>query len=64
MRFPLKIVYGRLITIVHLGSGELKGMANLIISMFYLEDLNKQCILIPVSSKSVEKCGSCGVLNI
>ena len=26
--------------------------------------LNKPCILIPVSSKSVEKCGSYGHLNI
>ena len=26
--------------------------------------LNKPLILIPVSSKSVEKCGSCGHLNI
>ena len=34
------------------------------ISMFYIKDLNKPCILIQVSSKSVEKCGSCGRLNI
>ena len=32
------------------------------ITMFYMEDLNKPCILIPVSSKSVEKRGSCGCL--
>ena len=34
------------------------------ITMFYMEDLNKPCILIPVSSKSVEKNGSCERLNI
>ena len=42
----------------------LKGTATLMITMFYINDLNKPCILIPVSSKSVEKCGSCGRLNI
>ena len=42
----------------------LKGTATLVITMFYMKDLNKQCILIPVSSKSVEKCGSCVRLNI
>ena len=41
----------------------LKGTATLKMT-FYMEDLNKPCILIPVSSKSVEKCGSCGRLNI
>ena len=30
----------------------------------YMKDLNKPWILIPVSSKSFEKCGSCGRLNI
>ena len=32
----------------------LKGTATLIITMFYMKDLNKPCILIPVSSKSGE----------
>ena len=41
----------------------LKGTATLMITMFYMENLNKPCILIPVSSKSVEKYGSCGRLN-
>ena len=36
----------------------------MMITTIYLKDLNKPCILIPVSSKSVEKCGSCGRLNI
>ena len=43
---------------------DLKGMATLMIALFYMKDLNKPWILIPVSSKSVEKCGSCGRLNI
>ena len=42
----------------------LKGTAALMITMLYMEDLNKPCILILVSSKSVEKRGSCGRLNI
>ena len=42
----------------------LKGTATLMITMFNMQDLNKPLILIPVSSKSVEKCGSCGHLNI
>ena len=33
-------------------------------TMFYIEDLTKPCILIPVSSKLVEKYGSCVRLNI
>ena len=41
-----------------------KGTATLIITMFYMKDLNKPPILIPVSSKSVEKCGSYWRLNI
>ena len=32
--------------------------------MFYMKDLNKPCILIPFSFKSVEKRRSCGRLNI
>ena len=32
--------------------------------IFYVKYLNKPRILIPVSSKSVGKCGSCGRLNI
>ena len=42
----------------------LKGTATLMITVFYMKDLNKQCILIPVSSKSVEKRGNFGSLNI
>ena len=34
------------------------------ITMFYMQDLIEPCILISVSSKSVEKRGSCGRLNI
>ena len=34
------------------------------ITMFYMKDLNKPQILISVSSKSVEKSGSYGRLNI
>ena len=36
----------------------------MIITMFYTRDLNKPWILIPVSSKSVEKRRSCGRLNV
>ena len=42
----------------------LKGTATLMITMFYMKDLNKPWILILVSSKSVEKRKSCGRLNI
>ena len=42
----------------------LKETVTLIITMFDMKDLNKPWILIPVSSKSVEKCGSCGRLNM
>ena len=42
----------------------LKGTATLMITMFYKKDLNKPCILIPLSSKSVDKRISCGHLNI
>ena len=38
----------------------LKGTA----TMFYMKALNEPSILIPVSSKSVEKCVSCWRLNI
>ena len=34
------------------------------ISMFYMKELYEPWILIPVSSKSVEKYGSCRRLNI
>ena len=34
------------------------------ITMFYMKDLNKSGILIPVSSKLVVKHRSCGCLNI
>ena len=43
---------------------QLKGTATLINCMFYQKELCKPWILIPVSSKSVEKCGSCVRLNI
>ena len=33
------------------------------ITMFYMKDLKIPCILIPVSSKSVEKRGRCWRLN-
>ena len=42
----------------------LKGTATLIISAFYMKKLSEPCILIPVSSKSVEKYASYGRLNI
>ena len=41
----------------------LKGTATLTITMFYMKDLNNRLILIPVSSKSVEKLRSCRRLN-
>ena len=43
---------------------DLKGTATLMITDIYMKDLNKPWILIPVSSKSVKKCGSFGRLNI
>ena len=42
----------------------IKGTATLMITMLNMKDLNEPWILIPVSSKSVEKCGSYGCLNI
>ena len=42
----------------------LKGTTTLVITMFYVKDLNKPLILILVSSKSVEKCRSYGRSNI
>ena len=42
----------------------IKGTATLMITALYMIDLNKPCILIPVSSKSVEKLRSCRRLNI
>ena len=42
----------------------LKGTATLMISMFYMKKLSEPWSLIPVSSKSVEKFGSYGRLNI
>ena len=42
----------------------LKGTATLMITMFYMKDLNRPRILIPVSSKLVENCGSYWRLNI
>ena len=42
----------------------LKGTATLMICMFYQKELCKSWILIPVSSKLVEKCGSCVRLKI
>ena len=41
----------------------LTGTVTLIITL-YMKELNKPCILIPVSSKSVEERESCGRLNI
>ena len=43
---------------------KLKGTATLVISMFYVNELSEPWSLIPVSSKSVGKCGSYGCLNI
>ena len=42
----------------------LKGTATLMISLFDMKELYLPWILKPVSSKSVEKYGSCGRLNI
>ena len=42
----------------------LKGTATLMISIFYMKEFSEPWILIPVLSKSVEKCGSYGRLNI
>ena len=42
----------------------LKWTATMMISMFYMKELSEPWILIPVSSKSVEKYGSYGRLNI
>ena len=43
----------------------LKGTATLMVTMLNMKDLNnKPSNLIPVSSKSVEKRRSCGLLNI
>ena len=42
----------------------LKGTATLMISMFYKKELYETWNLIPVSSKSVEKYGCYGRLNI
>ena len=42
----------------------LKGTATLKMSMFYMKELYETWILIPVSSKLVEKYGSYGCLNI
>ena len=40
---------------------ELKGTATLIITMFYMKDINKPLLLIPVPSKSVENVEVVGV---
>ena len=42
----------------------LRGTATLMITMFYMRDLNKPWILIPIISKSVEKRRCRGHLNI
>ena len=42
----------------------LKGTATLVIGVFYMKEPFETWILIPVSSKSVEKYGSYGRLNI
>ena len=44
--------------------GRLKGTATLMITMLYMKDPNKPCILISVSSELVEKRRSCGCLSI
>ena len=44
--------------------GSLKGTATLVISIFHMKEIYERWILIPVSSKSVEKYGNCGRLNI
>ena len=46
------------------GNQSLKGMATLMISMFYMKELSEPLSLITASSKSVEKCGSYWHLNI
>ena len=51
-------------TKILMNNGSLKRTATLMITMFYMKDLTKPRILIPVSSKSVDQCGSCGLLNI
>ena len=43
---------------------DLKGTATLISSMLYMKELYEPWILIPDLSKSVEKYGSCGRLNV
>ena len=45
-------------------STSLKGTATLMITVLYMKDLNKPRIMMPVSSKLVEKSGSCELLNI
>ena len=50
--------------VVQIQRTNLKGTATLMIGMFYMKDLFESWILIPVSSKSVQKYGSCGHLNI
>ena len=45
---------------IHVGKA-LKGTATLTITTFYMKDLNKPWILIPVSSKSGEKLKVAGV---
>ena len=39
----------------------LKGTTILMITMFYMKDLNKPCILIPVTSKSVKNVELVGI---
>ena len=50
--------------IANMSLASLKGTATLVISMFYMKELFEPLILIQVSSKSVEKYGSYGHLNI
>ena len=49
---------------IGLGFYKSKGTATQMNTMFYMKDLNKPCILIPDSYKSVEKQRSCRRLNI
>ena len=53
-----------LINVLNFELFDLKGTATLMNSMFYMKGLYEPLILIPVPSKSVEKYGSDGSLNI
>ena len=59
-----KYLVAYVLNILRMNGWNLKGTATLMTTMFHMKDFNKPLILIPVSSKSVEKCGSYGRLNI